>query len=312
MKTLVTGASGFVGRRFIELNEDLIGIDIESEGERIIKCDVRNVRELVRVIEHYDIENIVHLAGAQYDKYIKPKYRSDYFHTNIEMAESIRTAASLTKIQRIVYVSTDMVYGSKISSPVSEKTDTFPIGPYGLSKLKAEQILQLHQNKFSLSILRPRLIIGPGRLGTIEKLARLINSGLPVFVIGNGKNRYQFISVDDICSALNLLLVYSESGVFNIGSDDPPTVEELFENTFNRLGIRNRILKVPSTLALYLLKLMDVIGYSPLASEQFRLANLDYVLDTSKLKDKLGWKPKFRDDQLLAQALQPLLDPTEH
>jgi dTDP-glucose 4,6-dehydratase len=204
-----------------------------------------------------------------------------------------------------------MVYGSKISSPVSEKTDTFPIGPYGLSKLKAEKILQRHQNKFSLSILRPRLIIGPGRVGTIEKLAKLINSGLPVFVIGNGKNRYQFISVDDICSALNLLLVYGESGVFNIGSDDPPTVEELFENTFKRLGIRKRMLKVPSALALNLLELLDLLGYSPLAPEQFRLANLDYVLDTSMLKDKLGWKPKFRDDHLLAQALQPLLESKE-
>lgn len=307
MKTLVTGASGFVGRKLLNINPDFLGVDIDPHHSGILESDIRNSVALIEIISKNHIDSIIHLAGKQYTNYVKPKARESYFHSNVQMALAIKEAATFTKLKRIIYVSTDMVYGSNVESPVIESSPTIPIGPYGESKLKAEGILQSISKEVVVSILRPRLIIGAGRAGTIDKLAKLIHLKLPIVLIGNGKNRYQFISVDDVCVALQMLLEKGSSGVFNIGSENPPTVTELFRETLVRLAVSNPIVKIPSTFAFFLLEKLDALGISPLAPEQFRLANIDYVLDTSRLKQELQWKPQFQDKQLLFEALEALL-----
>jgi nucleoside-diphosphate-sugar epimerase len=307
LKTLVTGASGFVGKKLLKMNSDFLGVDIDPHHSGILRCDIRNSSELIEIISKNNIDSIIHLAGKQYTKYVKPKARESFFLSNVQMALAIKDATTKAKLKRIIYVSTDMVYGSNVESPVIESTPTNPIGPYGESKLKAEEILQSINKDVAVSILRPRLIIGAGRAGTIDKLAKLIHLKLPVVLIGSGRNRYQFISVDDVCVALQMLLEKGSSGVFNIGSDNPPTVDKLFKETLGRLDVGNPIVKVPSALAFFVLEKLDTLGIGPLAPEQFRLANIDYVLDTSRLKRELQWKPQFQDNQLLFEALYALL-----
>ncbi|OWK24487.1 hypothetical protein AJ87_21295 [Rhizobium yanglingense] len=78
-----------------------------------------------------------------------------------------------------------------------------PIGPYGRSKVGAERLLMQACREFGLhaTIFRPRLIAGAGRLGILTKLFRLIRAGLPIPLIGAGKNRYQMIAVEDCVAA---------------------------------------------------------------------------------------------------------------
>jgi dTDP-glucose 4,6-dehydratase len=160
---------------------------------------------------------------------------------------------------------------------------------------------------FHVVVLRPRLILGKGRVGTIEKLSKLIASPFPLFLIGNGKNRYQFIAANDVCSAIILSIEKDVRGIFNIGSDNPPTLDDLFENTLRNLHRRKIVLKIPARIANTLFGFLDFFQVSPLTPEQYRIASLDYTLDTNKIKGALGWKPVFSDEMMLTESLRDLL-----
>ncbi len=303
MKTLVTGAAGFVGQQLLVHNPNFIGVDLRYQECAGAFCDVRNPEELIRLIRKFKIDKIVHLAGVQYLDYVPKKEREDFFSSNIEMAKALHFAACQTNVKRIIYISTDMVYGSRVVSPVDENQETCPIGEYGKSKLLSERILGDESRTYSICILRPRLILGRGRQGSIAKLVRLINSPWPILLIGNGQNRYQFVSVEDVCEVVIKMLDRETEGVFNIGSENPPRVTELFEVTLRNLGIKKPIIKIPPFLAFGILNLLDKAGLSPLAPEQFKIANIDYVLNTTKLSRELNWRARSNDSDLLTEAI---------
>ena len=125
--------------------------------------------------------------------------------------------------RQLVHFTTDMVYGHVSSVPQTEAAPCAPLGEYGRSKLATEELCRRYRDLgMSISIFRPRLIIGPGRLGILVKLFKLIDAGLPVPMIGSGRNQYQFISVYDCASAA---VAAWKAGLpnaeYNIGSDDP-------------------------------------------------------------------------------------------
>jgi len=307
MTVMVTGANGFVGSVLMSRNPSFLGIDIRGENERVSICDATDKENLQKFIAENSITKVVHLAGVQFSAYIPKKSRLEYFKHNIDLAETIRSVARSSSISKIVYVSTDMVYGDKISTPLSEISIPNPIGEYGASKLAAEEILGKDSVEYGTVILRPRLILGVGRVGTIQKLARLIASPLPVILIGNGKNKYQFVAVEDVCSAIELSLDSGVIGVFNIGSDNPPSLNNLFKDTLSVLNRRKFILKVPNALAIILFNFLDVFGISPLTPEQYRIAGLDFVLNTEKIKNELGWVPTKDDRTMLIESLRNLI-----
>ena len=104
---------------------------------------------------------------------------------------------------RLVHFTTDMIYGHSVVTP---QTEDHPAALRSATTDRASSMtetLAAHYrgNGFRISIFRPRLIIGPGRLGILEKLFKLIDLNLPVPMIGSGSNPYQFISVFDCASA---------------------------------------------------------------------------------------------------------------
>lgn len=306
MKILVTGASGFVGSCLVERNLDFLGIDLVKGSNSAIELDVIDRELLLEFLIREQITDIVHLAGVQFSNYVSRRSRGDFFNKNVELAKSLTYAANEAKISRLIYVSTDMVYGRDIKSPVSESHPTVPLGEYGLSKLEAERIFSSF-GKFRLIILRPRLILGSGRVGTISKLAKLINSPFPLILIGNGENRYQFIGVQDLCKAIELFLNSEFEGIFNIGSDNPPQLNVLFKSALRELRRNKLLLRIPSQVMFPILDFLDFLNIGLLAPEQYKIANLDYVLSTNKLKSTLKWHPSQSDEELLTLALRELL-----
>jgi dTDP-glucose 4,6-dehydratase len=308
MTVLVTGASGFLGAILMSRNPEFLGIDLVSVSERVDVCDVRDESVLQEYLHKNDVSEIVHLAGVQFNSYIRKKDRAEFFIQNIKMANSICGASELLGIRKVVYVSTDMVYGDKITKPISEEFTPLPIGEYGSSKLQAESILSEGLKNCDVVIFRPRLILGKGRVGTIQKLAKLIESPLPILLIGNGKNKYQFVAVEDVCSAIELALKSKSKGVFNIGSDSPPNLDDLFKSTLSNLNRNKRIFRIPLRFAILAFNLLDRMGMSPLTPEQYRIAGLDFILDTQKVKSVFGWSPTKNDETMLFESLSNLLD----
>jgi dTDP-glucose 4,6-dehydratase len=214
----------------------------------------------------------------------------------------------LSTLRQVVFVSTDMVYGKQSHSPVSSQAELSPIGHYGQSKLQAESILLQASlaTGIPVTIFRPRLIAGAGRLGTLKRLHGLVSRNLPIPIIGKGLNQYQFIAKEDVAKAILLAIGTKSSRVYNLGSDDPPKVKDLLSNAIELVGSKSRLLHLNEFTSLKALRALDWLGLSPLSPEQFEIANLNCVLDTSETKRELGWQPTKSDLQILLESFDYL------
>jgi dTDP-glucose 4,6-dehydratase len=306
---IVTGASGFLGREVCKIFEEqsigIVRVDKAGGGPEVHKIDVCSLA-FQNLIDTTKPETIIHLAGVQYLKPVRPRNRELFFRENVEMARSVGAAAlKVDSVKQVVFVSTDMVYGRISRSPVTTSLTPIPIGPYGKSKLAAENSLtdSLNQTQKVLTIFRPRLIAGSGRLGTISILAKLISGNLPVPIFGRGDNRYQLISKKDVAVAIRNSVDLKRAGVYNLGSDNPPTVLDLISSAILVQRSRSIIVKIPNRLSLLLLRFLDKLGMSPLSPEQFEIAGIDYVLETSDTKSLLNWQPTKSDFEILRESL---------
>lgn len=308
---MVIGGAGFVGSNINLGNSDykLISCDIrQTTAEAYIEKITQDITEVnaSNIIARLNPEVLIVLAGRQFESPIqKKRNRVKSFSLNPQIAKAVvAITQSSSSIKKVIYVSTDMVYGKQESEIIDESFSPAPIGEYGKSKLEAERILsQIGEN---LIIVRPRLIVGAGRSGTLALLAKFIRMKLPVPIIGSGTNKYQMISVKDLWYAFDVLIRSDASGVFNIGSDNPPKLKDLLPETIHHLGKSNPILRLPRRLTEFALSVLDKANLSPLAPEQFMIAAQNCVLDTNKLRD-LGWKPQYSDRDMLRETLEPLL-----
>lgn len=312
-RVLVVGGAGFVGRNINLATEayEVYCLDILPLPQGVSRYKAAYQANLLdadssELISKINPEVLVVLAGVQFQSPIQKTYqREKSFSMNIDIANQIKLISGQNaNIKHVVYVSTDMVYGRQNLEILKEEVVPKPIGEYGASKLQAEKIL--NQISTTLTVIRPRLIVGPGREGTLALLAKFIKLGLPVPLIGNGTNRYQMISVFDLWNAIELVLDLGKAGTFNIGSDNPPTLNELIPDVIKALGRRNRIVKLPKKISEQCLLFLDRLNLSPLAPEQFLIAGQNCVLDTSRIKS-LGWTPHDSDFKILSQAMSKLL-----
>uniref|UniRef100_UPI0018EA6A0B NAD-dependent epimerase/dehydratase family protein n=1 Tax=Bosea sp. ASV33 TaxID=2795106 RepID=UPI0018EA6A0B len=205
---------------------------------------------------------------------------------------------------RLVHFTTDMIYGHSVTVPQDETHPAHPLGEYGESKLATERLADEYRAKgFRIPIFRPRLIIGPGRLGILVKLFKLIDMHLPVPMIGSGKNPYQFISVFDCASAcVAAWKAGFPNEAYNLGSDDPPPVRKLLGDLIRHAGSKSILLPTPASLVKLTLDTLDAINLPIMDPEQYKIADEICILDTSKAKRELGWAPRHRDEDMLLAA----------
>lgn len=315
MRITIIGGSGFVGsnvRTEFLLTNSVQNVDlvqnISKQYAELVVGDVTHPN-VIEQIKTFLPDCIIVLAGQQYLSPQVPRgQRAMYFQGNIKIAQALSSAYSEeVSPPKLLFVSTDMVYGLPKLNIISETTPPKPIGEYGKSKLEAENVYQ--QVFKDVAIVRPRLIVGPGRAGTIKSLATLIKRGLPIPIIGDGKNRYQMIGVSDLWLAIEKIIDKETSGVFNIGSDAPPTLNDLFIQVKKNLELKNPVVHLNPRISHSILGIADRIGVSPLAYEQYALASETCLLSTSKIK-ALGWTPELSDSTLFINSLSYLLNKT--
>jgi dTDP-glucose 4,6-dehydratase len=314
MKHIIIGGDGFVGRHLARLliergEEVLIGGLTRSDLDiyrtvPFMRVDVRDAAAVASLpIEPDDV--VYHLAARMLMPIMPRAKRHFYFHSvNYLGTENLLRVVHERGCSKVVYFTTDMVYGRTRAIPKTEDHPREPLGPYGGSKLLSEKLCESYRDKgMNVAIFRPRLIIGPGRLGILARLFRLIEANLPIPVIGNGKNHYQFISVFDCASAA---LAAADRGVpngaYNLGSLDPPTVDELLTRLIEAAGSRSRLLHAPAILVKPALAALDLIGWPLMDPEQYLIADEDCVVDVSKAERELGWRPRFADADMLLAA----------
>ena len=301
-------------RRLVEGGQEVIGADLRQPPASLppvgwLQVDLCSPQTL-DALPVGASDTVYCLAARQYMGPVPRNGRDEWFaEVNVNGTRHLLELLRRRGCGRLVYFSSDMVYGLPQRSPVTTDHPLNPAGPYGRSKKLAEQLCRSYRAQgMSITILRPRLIVGPGRLGILGRLFALIRRGLPVPLIGAGTNRYQMVSVHDCVSAAMLAV---EAGVpnreFNLGSEDPPRVRDLLETVIRRVGSRSVLIPTPGRAIKGVLSAMDSVGLTLLYPDQFAIADAEYIVDVSDTRDSLGWKPQFHDEDMLMEAYQSYL-----
>jgi dTDP-glucose 4,6-dehydratase len=314
MRHIVIGANGFTGTWLVK--------DLLSRGADVVACDVSEPTvpsdaDFLAVditqpdsVQRLSLEpgDIVYLLAArQYHGPVPHRGRQHFFQeVNVDGTRHVLAHMVSNDCKRLIYFSTDMVYGLPDQVPVQVSHPRRPLGEYGESKKLSEDVID-HFRKLgvNITVFRPRLIIGPGRLGILAKLFFAIEKNLPVPLIGNGANCYQMISVFDCVSAIRCAV---EKGVpnaeFNLGSENPPSVYTLLSQLIERSGSRSILVKTPGTLVKMALALLDKTGLTLLHREQYAIADVDYLVDIELTKEVLQWTPQYSDVDMIQAAFE--------
>ncbi|MBZ9760133.1 NAD(P)-dependent oxidoreductase [Mesorhizobium sp. CA8] len=314
MRHVIFGGDGFVGRhlapKLVADGETVVVADIVKSdlphyrSVRFITCDVTDPASVAAVGLKAD-DMVYNLSAKMLSPIqVRAKRHDFFFPVNFHGTENIIQAMDKAGAQRLVHYTTDMIYGHTVVLPMTEDHPVSPLGEYGLSKLKTEELAaEWRKRGMSISLFRPRLIIGPGRLGILEKLFKLIDWNLPVPMIGWGRNPYQFISVFDCAEAARAAW---KAGVpneaYNLGSLNPPPVKKLLGDLIRHAGSKSLLLPTPGWAVKRTLDLLDWLNMPIMDPEQYLIADEECVLDVSKAERQLGWVPQYRDEDMLIAA----------
>ncbi|WP_062114112.1 NAD-dependent epimerase/dehydratase family protein [Aureimonas sp. AU40] len=314
MKHVIFGGDGFVGRhlaqKLSEEGAEVVVLDIAKSdlphyaSVRHLTLDVTD-REAVMAAPIAPDDMVYNLSAKMLSPIQVRAKRHDFFYpVNYDGTKHIMEAMDRAGADKLVHFTTDMIYGHTVVTPMTEDHPVAPLGEYGQSKLDTEHLAaDWRKRGMRISLFRPRLIIGPGRLGILEKLFKLIDANLPVPMIGSGRNPYQFISVFDCAEAARLAW---KAGVpneaYNLGSLNPPPVRKLLGDLVRHAGSKSILVPTPGFAVKRTLDFLDWLNKPLMDPEQYLIADEECVLDVSKGRRDLGWVPQYRDEDMLIAA----------
>ncbi|MGA2866761.1 MAG: NAD-dependent epimerase/dehydratase family protein [Verrucomicrobiota bacterium] len=303
---LVTGGSGFLGnltaRRLLERGEQVKVLDLWEDPTRpreieFIRCDIRDragVRAAMRGVE------IVHHNAA-----LVPLSKSGgrFWEVNVLGSRVAAEAAVEAGVGAFIHMSSSSIFGVPQRCPITEATPLQPVESYGRAKLAGEQAVRAVCDRAGLPliVIRPRTILGEGRLGIFQILFEWIREGRNVYVIGRGDGRFQFVHAHDLMDACLVALDQGQPGVYNVGAERFGSVREALENLIRYAGSPSKVKSLPAPLAILCLRALDLLGLSPLGPTHYLTYGKPFYFDISKLL-ALGWKPRYSNDQMFRES----------
>ncbi len=304
---LVTGGAGFIGSNFINFilqNRDdysIVNLDkltyagnLENlkpseanKNYQFVKGDITNSELVDFIFRKYKIKYVINFAAESHvDRSILGSeifYRTNVIGTNI-----LLETARKYEVEKFLQVSTDEVYGSLGSEGLfTESTPLSPNSPYSSSKAAADMMALAFYHTFGMPVVVTRCSNNYGPLQFPEKLIPLmiINSlndkKLPVY--GDGLNVRDWIYVIDHNRAIDLVLEKGIPGsVYNIGAGNEMPNIEIVKLILRRLNKPEELIQF----------VKDRPGH-----------DRRYAIDSSKIRDELGWKPEFTFEEAAAETI---------
>ena len=250
MKLLVTGCCGFIGSNFVNFyfNEnrevEIINLDAmyycasennineeirNSERYHLVKGNLCSFDLISNILEIYKIDNVIHFAAQSH---VQNSFDNALQYTNDNVVGThtlLEACRKYGKIERFIHISTDEVYGESMITENEEKKHEgsilCPTNPYAATKAAAELIAKSYYHSFKMPIIitRGNNVYGPNQYPEklIPRFIQQLLKDAPVTIQGDGSNIRAFLHVNDVCSALKLVLEKGQLGeIYNIGSDD--------------------------------------------------------------------------------------------
>ena len=305
-KYLITGGAGFLGinlvRYLLEKGHMVRSLDIadfdypEKNQVEVMVGDIRDKEIVEEAAKGVDI--VVHSAAAL------PLYsEEDIFTTDIDGTRNVMESSVKHGVARVIHISSTAVYGIPDHHPLKEDDRLVGVGPYGEAKIKAEEVcLEYREKGMCVPILRPKSFIGPERLGVFALFYDWARSGKGFPILGSGKNRYQFLDVEDLCEAIYLTATLDEGKVndtFNIGAKDFTTMKEDFQAVLDYAGYGKKIKPLPAAPFILTLRFLELLRLSPLYKWVYETAATDSFVSIEKAEKVLGFKPQHSNKDAL-------------
>jgi nucleoside-diphosphate-sugar epimerase len=270
----------------------------ETAGaHEFVQADVRDARALRRAADDRDVV-VDNAALVPVTRASEAEYRS----VNVDGCRNTLDAAEATGAY-VLHISSSAIYGVPVELPVRAETPLTPFEPYGRSKAEAERLVEARRAAgLTVASLRPRTLLGEGRLGLFDVIFGRVRAGKRVPIFGRGDNRVQMCDVDDFCAAAVAAVERRASGDYNIGSAGFGTVREDLEGLIARVGSAARLQPVPAAAIRAALRPLDSIGRSPFNELHWRSAPESFYFDISRARDELGWEPRRTNVDALENA----------
>jgi len=314
---LVTGAAGFIGSAFVRhvlkmspsetqvVSFDKLTYagnranlrDLEGNTQhRFVKADICDAEAVEKTCREYHIDCIVNFAAESHvDRSILgPK---EFIDTNIVGTFSLLEVARKLGGIHFHQVSTDEVFGSLGKTGLfTEKTPYDPRSPYSASKAAADHLARAYAHTYSLSLTLSNCSNNYGPYQFPEKLIPLMilnaieGKKLPVY--GDGSNVRDWLYVDDHVEAIWTVILRGEQGEsYNIGGGCELSNMELLHQLL-------RVVAQVADLTLEKLKSqIEFVADRPGHDQR-------YAIDASKIKQTLGWAPRFAIEGALKQTVE--------
>jgi nucleoside-diphosphate-sugar epimerase len=210
--TMVTGGLGYCGRhivdalrargeRVVSYNRDYA--ESSEDGVTLVQGELYDIPRLLQTIREHSVERIVHTAAMSHPD-LSVEFPIATFQANVDGTVNLFEAARLAGIRRIVYFSSETVYGH-IDGTVREEAPLHPTTPYGVTKVTGELLADVYTKLYELDAISLRFseVYGPGNKMPTALRDMLLAAvhGTPFRMPDGGDHRFQFIHVDDVARA---------------------------------------------------------------------------------------------------------------
>ena len=311
MKILITGVHGFVGSNlvtYLAKENEIYGLDIVAPEKRGV-AKTYSWDDLDKSGEIPEVDAIIHLAGKAHDTKNKSAVEV-YFKVNTGLTQNIFDwYLAHPTAKKFIQFSTVKSAADRVEGEfLTEECIPTPVGPYGESKIAAEnyiiekfapEALKRPFHNFTdedavadgkkVYIMRPCMIHGPGNKGNLNLLYGVVSKGIP-WPLGAFENRRSFTSIGNLQEVIKGLLTKdAPSGIYHMGDDEALSTSELIEVICSALGKKAHIWNIPRGLMNGVAKIGDVL-HLPLNTQRMQKLTENYVVSNAKIKAALSMK----------------------
>lgn len=307
MRALITGGSGYFGcvlrdqllaRGTAVRVFDLLDSDDRPSTVELCRGDIRDFQAVRDACAGVDVvfHNVAQVPLA--------KDRHLFESVNIAGTDNLLRAAAEQRVGKIVHTSSSAVFGVPTKNPVDASVRPKPLEAYGRAKLAAEQLIErvARERGLDVTIIRPRTILGHGRLGIFQILFDWVAEGRRIPVLGRGGNLYQFVHADDLADACIRAGERPGCATYNIGAQRFGTMRQTLEALCRHAGTGSAVYSFPMALATVLMRATSTLGLSPLGPYHSLMYGRSLYFDIATPQRDLGWQPRWSNEEMICQS----------
>ena len=286
MKILLTGATGFLGKKFYNtwnLNHEVIGIG-RSKDNQII-CDLSTQIPVIP-----EVEMVVHAAGLAHRVPVSISQEKEFMDVNLGgTANLLQAIQNYSKAPDLfVFISSVSVYGCETGEEINESFPLLANDAYGKSKIAAEKMIidWSNTNKIPAIILRLPLVTGQDPPGNLGAMIAAIRKGY-YFRVGQGVAKRSVVHALDVAEMIPRLP--KQSGIYNLTASKHPSIFEIDTVIAKKLAVK--IKSLPESLARILAFTGDIFPFIPFNSKRLQKLTASLTFSDKLARSQIQWKP---------------------